>query len=106
LSQKLQKLDASSEAGPWTSQTLTLIEQHPHVAASRLAKMVQRETKPFKANVVKLKRLGLTQSFEIGYEISPRGRVFLEKSRANNFVQKSELRVPPSGGKKQVKAKA
>ena len=82
LSQQLQKLDASSKTRPWTRETLTLIEQHPHIAASRLAKMVQRETKPFKANVVKLKRLGLTQSFEIGYEISPRGLAFLEMSRA------------------------
>jgi hypothetical protein len=81
VSQQLQKLDASSKTGPWTRDTLNLIEQHPHVAASRLAKMVQRETKPFKANVVKLKKLGLTQSFEIGYEVSPRGRVFLERSR-------------------------
>src|SRR5687767_3598344 len=33
LAQHLQKLDASSKTGPWTSETLTLIEQHPHVAA-------------------------------------------------------------------------
>jgi hypothetical protein len=35
----------------------------------------------FKANVVKLKKLGLTQSFEIGSEISPRGRAYLEARR-------------------------
>jgi hypothetical protein len=27
--------------------------------------------------VRKLKRLGLTQSFEVGHEISPRGRAYL-----------------------------
>jgi hypothetical protein len=27
--------------------------------------------------VRKLKKLGLTQSFEVGYEISPRGRAYL-----------------------------
>ena len=27
--------------------------------------------------MVNLKKLGLTQSFEVGYEISPRGRAYL-----------------------------
>ncbi len=77
ISARLSKMDATSKAGPWTRQTLSLIESHPRVAASKLAKMAGRETAPFKADVVKLKKLGLTQSFEVGYEISPRGRVFL-----------------------------
>jgi hypothetical protein len=71
---RLARFDAK---GPWTSETLDLIGKHPRVAASRLAARVGRETAPFKADVVKLKRLGLTQSFEVGYEISPRGRAFL-----------------------------
>jgi hypothetical protein len=33
----------------------------------------------FKADVVKLKKLGLTQSFEVGYELSPRGRSYWDK---------------------------
>ena len=40
-----------------------------------------RETLPFKVDVRKLKKLGLTQSFEVGYEISPRGRAFLAAAR-------------------------
>jgi hypothetical protein len=71
---RLARLDAK---GPWTAATLALIEEHPRVAASRLAAMVGRETPPFKVDVRKLKRLGLTQSFEIGYEIAPRGRAYL-----------------------------
>jgi hypothetical protein len=47
------------------------------VAASRLAKALDRETAPFKADVRKLKRLGLTVSYEVGYDLSPRGRAFL-----------------------------
>ena len=62
----------------WTQRTLALIDEHPRVAASRLAKMVKRETQPFKIDVRKLKKLGLTQSFEVGYEISPRGRAYLD----------------------------
>jgi hypothetical protein len=33
-----------------------------------------RETKPFKADVRKLKELGLTESLEVGYRLSPRGK--------------------------------
>jgi hypothetical protein len=46
-------------------------------AARILAKKLDRQRDPFKVDVRKLKRLGLTQSFEVGYEISPRGRAFL-----------------------------
>jgi hypothetical protein len=78
LSAKLEKMDRN---GPWTMATLKLIDKHPRVAASQLAKKVKRDTLPFKADVRKLKRLGLTQSFEVGYEISPRGRAFLKAQR-------------------------
>jgi hypothetical protein len=78
LSAKLAKMDGQK---PWTQKTLALIENHPRVAASKLAVRLGRETPDFKANVVKLKKLGLTQSFEIGYEIAPRGRAYLEATR-------------------------
>lgn len=64
--------------GDWTKKTLAIIEKHPRAAASQLAKKLGRETEPFKIDVRKLKKLGLTQSFEIGYEISPRGRAYLD----------------------------
>ena len=75
---RLTKWDAAS---PWTAKTLALIEANPRVAASQLAKKVHRETEPFKIDVRKLKKLGLTQSFEVGYELSPRGRRYLELTR-------------------------
>jgi hypothetical protein len=71
---KLARLDRD---GKWTAKTLALIDKHPRVAASQLAKKLGRETQPFKTDVRKLKKLGLTQSFEVGYEISPRGRAYL-----------------------------
>jgi hypothetical protein len=71
---RLARMDAN---GAWTSKVLRSIEKHPRVAASQLAKKLRRETEPFKVDVRKLKRLGLTQSFEVGYEISPRGRAYL-----------------------------
>lgn len=78
ITAKLARMDA---AGPWTQATLALIERHPRVAASQLAAKLGRETAPFKVDVRKLKRLGLTQSFEVGYEISPRGRAYLSRAR-------------------------
>lgn len=79
----LARLDERPRTGPWTNKTLRLIGKHPRVAASKLALMLGRETKDFKGDVVKLKKLGLTQSFEVGYEVSPRGLAFLQpKKRA------------------------
>ncbi len=78
LEQRLEKLDAKTR---WTRKVLQLIDENPRVAASKLAPHLRQDTLPFKANVVKLKKLGLTQSFEVGYEISPRGRRFLALSK-------------------------
>jgi hypothetical protein len=78
IAAKLQRLD---RAEPWTTSTLAAIGKHPRVAASKLAAKLGRDTQPFKFDVRKLKRLGLTQSFEVGYEISPRGRAYLAARR-------------------------
>jgi hypothetical protein len=74
ISEKLARMDGKQ---PWTRKTLRLIDKNPRIAASKLAAKLGRETLPFKVDVRKLKRLGLTQSFEVGYELSPRGRAFL-----------------------------
>ncbi len=79
IQKKLQRLDKDE---PWTLQTLRLIEEHPQVPARVLAKKLGRERDPFKVDVRKLKRLGLTQSFEVGYEVSPRGRAYLQALRS------------------------
>lgn len=78
IANKLARLDGDD---PWTAKTLRLIAKHPRVAASQLAKKLRRETLPFKVDVRKLKKLGLTQSFEVGYEVSPRGKAFLAAKR-------------------------
>lgn len=83
----LARFDERSSSGPWTKKTLALIGKNPRVAASKLATRLGRETKDFKADVVKLKRLGLTQSFEVGYEVSPRGRAFLEEQRTRSTTK-------------------
>ena len=79
IRRKLAGYDSRSKVGPWTRRYLELIEQYPRIAASKLAAMVERDKADFKADIVKLKKLGLTQSFEVGYEISPRGHVILSR---------------------------
>jgi hypothetical protein len=78
LDARLTRLDGRS---PWTRETFALIAKYPRVAASKLAAKVGRETEPFKIDVRKLKKLGLTQSFEVGYELSPRGKKYLALSK-------------------------
>ena len=82
LTTRLKRMDRSSRHGPWTQQTLALIDRHPRTAASQLAKRAGRETQAFKTDVRKLKKLGLTLSHDIGYELSPRGRAFVERMTA------------------------
>jgi hypothetical protein len=76
---KLERMDARSEHGAWTRQTLRLITDNPRVISTVLAKQLGRERMAFKLDVRKLKALGLTISHEVGYEISPRGRAFLDR---------------------------
>jgi hypothetical protein len=77
LDRRLARLDAASRHGPWTAEVLRLIADRPGTRAAELADAIGREKAPFKADVRKLKELGLTESLEVGYRLSPRGRVYL-----------------------------
>ena len=79
LDARLARLDKASRHGPWTSKTLELIQANPATRAPDLAASIGRETKPFKLDVRKLKNLGLTKSLKIGYELSPRGKAYLQR---------------------------
>ncbi|MEM7326506.1 MAG: hypothetical protein AAF531_25700, partial [Actinomycetota bacterium] len=79
ITDRLARLDRAATAGPWTVDTLRLIQRHPARRAPDLAEMVSRETQPFKLDVRKLKNLGLTRSLRIGYELSPRGAAYLDQ---------------------------
>ena len=75
---RLDRLDAASAIGPWTRATLALIDRRPTVRAPELAEEVGRDTPSFKRDVRKLKELGLTESLDIGYRISPRGAAVID----------------------------
>ena len=66
----------ASDRGP--AQTLAIIDGQPEVRAPDLAAELGRDTASFKRDVRKLKELGLTESLEIGYRLSPAGRALLD----------------------------
>ena len=77
LEGRLARLDAASRHGAWTVAVLRLIRDRPEVRAGDLAPTRGQEKLAFKRDVRKLKELGLTESLEIGYRLSARGRTVL-----------------------------
>lgn len=78
INARLARLDKASAYGAWTRETLDLIDLNPTVRAPDLAAQVGRATADFKKDVRKLKELGLTESLDIGYLLSPRGRAVVD----------------------------
>jgi hypothetical protein len=76
IAQRLHRLDASGKR-PWTADFLGLIADNPAVRAGDLAAARGLETLLFKRRVRRLKDLGLTESLEVGYRLSPRGAAVL-----------------------------
>lgn len=75
---RLDRFDAASSIGPWTRATLAIIDRSPTVRAPDLAAELGRDTPNFKRDVRKLKELGLTESLDIGYRLSPRGAAVVD----------------------------
>lgn len=78
----LAGMDARSHGGPWTRRHLELIEARPGELAETIAASIGRTKQPFKADVRRLKELGLTESLRVGYRLSPRGRAVLRHLRS------------------------
>ncbi len=76
---KFNKWDNSSNAGPWTRQTLQLIRNYPGTVSTELAERMNVDRAWLKAQIRKLKAMGLTISLDVGYELSPRGRALMDK---------------------------
>ena len=75
---RLCRIDAAGTT-PWTARYLRLIADQPGIVSRVLARQVDAEVPPFKRRVRQLKELGLTESLEVGYRLSPRGRAVLER---------------------------
>jgi hypothetical protein len=74
---RLARIDGRDLSGGWTRTYLTMIRERPGVLAARLAESVGMPTPVFKRRVRQLKELGLTESLEVGYRLSPRGLAVL-----------------------------
>ena len=49
------------------------------LGATVLAEELGRELRPMKADIRRLKALGLTESLRVGYRLSPRGEAYLDR---------------------------
>lgn len=77
LRKKLDRMDAAAEGGPWTRSVLRQIAAQPGVVSTVLAEEAGEERFYYKSRVRRLKALGLTESLQVGYRLSPRGQTFL-----------------------------
>jgi hypothetical protein len=83
LSVRFARWDGASPG--YFPSILQAIGAHPQVAAAVLATKAGVEKLRFKQDVRKLKDLGLTESLAVGYRLSPRGRLVLEKLREHRL---------------------
>jgi len=88
IRQRLDRLDRASAIGAWTRATLAIIDRSPTVRASELAAELGRDTPSFKRDVRKLKELGLTESLDIGYRLSPRGAAVVDAESGSPRVDR------------------
>ena len=78
LRARLDRMDHAAEQ-PWTHSMLRQIQQQPGVVSTDLAAEAGQERRAYKLRVRRLKALGLTESLERGYRLSPRGSAYLER---------------------------
>ena len=76
LNAKLDRMDRAADQA-WTRSTLRQISRLPGVVSTELAAEVGEERRAYKLRVRRLKALGLTESLERGYRLSPRGQAYL-----------------------------
>lgn len=77
LTAAVARLDQGRRTGPWTTEILVWIRDHPAVVSTELAALLGRELAPMKADIRRLKALGMTISLRVGYRLSPRGEAYL-----------------------------
>lgn len=78
IEKALVRLDRAGSNHPWTLPAMRLIADRPGILAKDIGIALKIEKDTVKRNIRKLKELGLTESLDRGYLISPRGRAFLK----------------------------
>ena len=74
---ELERLRVALARLPWAGAVLRRIAGQPAVVSTELAAAEGVERHVFKQRVRKLKSLGLTESLDVGYRLSPRGEAVL-----------------------------
>lgn len=80
IGQTLSRMDGAT---PWVRRTLELIGEQEGVSAQVLAEALGVEKAKLKSNIRRLKALGLTESLDMGYRLSPRGQAWLARPIAS-----------------------
>jgi hypothetical protein len=87
---RLARMDRLSSRGPWTGAVLTLIAERPGTVSTVLAESMGWERQDFKLHVRRLKELGLTLSLDVGYQLSPRGKSYVNHLRTRERHQRAD----------------
>ena len=80
LVQRLDRFDRGS-GGAWTRPVLHHVAIHAGQSAADIAGVFGVDKAALKQKIRKLKELGLTESLETGYRLSPRGKALLDALR-------------------------
>jgi hypothetical protein len=83
LDTKLDRMDRAADEA-WTRSTLRQIQRLSGVVSTELAAEAGQERAAYKVRVRRLKALGLTESLERGYRLSPRGHAYLEALQSSD----------------------
>lgn len=78
IDDRLARWDRTADDGPWTGRVLDVIDRRAAVVSTELAAELAMERPVFKRRVRQLKTLGLTESLERGYRLSPRGEAYVD----------------------------
>jgi GNAT superfamily N-acetyltransferase len=85
------QLDRMDQPGPWTRACLRAIRRHPEVPSQVLAAGLRADVAELKPRIRRLNALGLTESVERGYRLSPRGRAMLETAPERELLALAEV---------------
>jgi hypothetical protein len=99
------RLERMDRGGPWTLRMLRLIAECPATRAADLAATMGSETLPFKERVRKLKELGLTESLEVGYRLSARGRAVLQRLQKSASASDTHETLEASHADKETRSR-
>lgn len=83
IQDRFRRWDRAARHEGYHLHVLSLIAENPATAAAELAAKLDMEKLSFKRDVRKLKELGLTESLDVGYRLSPRGHSFLNENETS-----------------------